>query len=73
MKDCWALNSELRPAFAILVQNLSTYLESMASYVMLNDTDSHDYSGVGIPSCNVEKNHSPTDKFKDDDIDTTIM
>ena len=37
MKECWALKPESRPTFANLVKQLSSYLESMASYLKLAD------------------------------------
>ena len=37
MTSCWVLTSVLRPTFADLVKQLSGYLESLASYVILSD------------------------------------
>ena len=37
MKSCWTLMSMSRPTFADLVQQLSGYLECLASYVILSD------------------------------------
>ena len=39
MRDCWALQPESRPTFADLVKQLSTHLESMASYLKLTEAD----------------------------------
>ena len=37
LKECWALKPELRPTFANIVKQFSSFLESMASYVQLTD------------------------------------
>ena len=50
MRDCWAVQPESRPTFADLVKQLSTCLESMATYLKLTNPDTELYSGVGIQS-----------------------
>ena len=74
IKDCWALDSEIRPTFASLVTRLSSFLESMASYVVLNNSGSQNYSSVGIISSdNVQKNRSPAEKYEVTDINESSM
>ena len=50
MRDCWAVQPESRPTFADLVKQLSTYLESMATYLKLTNPNTKLYLGVGIQS-----------------------
>ena len=66
MKDCWALEPDSRPTFTSLEKQLSSYLESMASYVKLADAETRCYTGVGIlqtnegENCSVTKSPEPT-------------
>ena len=50
MKECWALKPESRPTFANLVKQLSSYLESMASYLKLADLGDECHGDVDMKS-----------------------
>ena len=65
MKDCWAVQPETRPTFADLVKQLSTYLESMANYLKLNNTNTELYLGVGI------LDQSTSDREQNNNMDAT--